>query len=352
MAASAATDIGTLQLGVAGCGRLFERCYLPALARCPGWKLVAACDASAARRHWVQQARPGLVVGESLSQLLAGSRLDALFVATPPDTHCRLTLEALAAGLHVLVEKPMALNGAEARQISDAADRAGRELWVGFTRRFRAPYRALKAQLAAEPVSGITALRCHMSFPAADWHAVSGYLGDAAKGGGVLHDVASHQLDLLAWLLGQGIEAIRVRDGSTGSRVAYDLRFQNHLVAQCVAEHDGRYREHVQVDLPGRILTAHAAGIFQSRSLTAAWTEPYGRMLARVDGITRRLSRRPNLTVESFARQFDAFAMALRGGTPDSRGADAQEGAAVVGAIDAACRARLSPGQWVDLLSE
>ena len=352
MGASAAARAGTLRLAVAGCGTLFERYYLPALARSNVWNLVGACDPSAARRQWLQHAWRGLVVCERLSQLLEVRNLDALFILTPPDTHYRLGLEALDAGLHVLVEKPMALNAADAQRILEASRRAGRQLWVGFTRRFRAPYQALKTLLGDGLVREIAALRCHMCFTPVAWGAVTGYLGDESKGGGVLHDVASHQVDLLAWLLGQPIEAVRVREGSAASRVTYDLRFVNGLVAQCVAEHGQSYREHLEVALPGRTVAAHAAGVLQSRHLPAAWAEHYGRVLTRLDGIARRVSGRPNVTSESFAMQCAAFAAALRGGNPFPRGADARDGAASVRAIDACSRALPNPGTWVPLLPE
>jgi predicted dehydrogenase len=341
---NAASHAGALRLGVVGCGTLFERHYLPALAQCPAWSLVAAGDTSAARRRWVQRIYPELILSEGLWQV-RDAGLDALFIATPPDSHCRLTIEALEAGLHVLVEKPMALNATEARRMLDASHRAGRRLWVGFTRRFYTAYRALQQRLAMIRASDVAALTCYFRF--APWNAASGYLGDEARGGGVLHDVASHQVDLLPWLLGQPIAAVRVPAGGTSNQVAYDLRFASGLVAHCVAAHGRRYQEHVEVALPACRLITGAAAVIESPRLPPSWLRLYARSLSVRDRFARTIFHAPDATRDSFVAQFRAVAAALRGDDVLSQPADAQQGLASMLALEACARGIASPATWI-----
>jgi predicted dehydrogenase len=341
----AASHAGALRLGVVGCGTLFERYYLPALAQCPAWSLVAAGDTSAARRRWVQRVCPELVVCERLPAAEHGAPLDALFIATPPDSHCRLTIAALEAGLHVLVEKPMALNTTEARRMLDASRRAGRRLWVGFTRRFRTAYRALQQRLATTRAGDIAALTCHFRF--APWDAASGYLGDEARGGGVLHDVASHQMDLLPWLLGQPIAAVRAAAGGTSNHVAYDLRFANGLVAHCAAAHGRRYREHIEVALPARRLITGTSAVIESRRMPSSCLRLYARGLSVRDRFARTLYHAPDATRDRFVAQFRAVAAALRGDDRFPQPADAQQGFASMRALEACAHGVASPGTWI-----
>src|SRR4051812_34714080 len=98
-----------LRLGVIGCGRGFERVHLPAISRIPEISLAAACDTDHHRLEWGKhRAAPPALFGNP-GELLGYQGLEAVLVLTPPPSHALNVIEALQAGLHVLVEKPMAL---------------------------------------------------------------------------------------------------------------------------------------------------------------------------------------------------------------------------------------------------
>ena len=80
---------------------------------------------------------PGVPAFATLDEALAAGAAEAALIATPPATHADLAGRCLAAGWHVLVEKPMAASHADAARIVRAAERAGRSVAVGFNRRFR-----------------------------------------------------------------------------------------------------------------------------------------------------------------------------------------------------------------------
>src|SRR5262245_57554338 len=110
-----------VRLGIVGCGQVVEWYHLPALKRSSDWQLAAVCEPLPARREWVQQHYPGLPAFASLPELLARSAVEALLIATPPATHYALAMQALEAGRHVMVEKPMALGVAHAGALLQAS---------------------------------------------------------------------------------------------------------------------------------------------------------------------------------------------------------------------------------------
>jgi predicted dehydrogenase len=99
----------------------------------PDWDLVAVCDLDEGRARKVIGARSTVSVETSIERLLARDDIDAVAIATPARTHAPIALQAIAAGKHVLVEKPLADTPAAARQMVAAADAAGTVLMIDHT---------------------------------------------------------------------------------------------------------------------------------------------------------------------------------------------------------------------------
>src|SRR4051794_36041872 len=104
-----------IRLGVLGCGRVFERFHLPALDRVSGFELAAACDSNPARLEWAHRRAKPPQLYQSAATLAGAGGLDAVLVLTPPASHAAAVTQCVRAGLHVLVEKPMALTPSEGR---------------------------------------------------------------------------------------------------------------------------------------------------------------------------------------------------------------------------------------------
>ena len=138
-------------------------------------------------------------------QLLAEIRPDVVVVMTPHPYHARIAIDCLEAGSHVLVEKPMAVQVAEADAMVAAAERAGRMLGVVFQQRFRPEIRAARQLLQSGQIGRIQ----HVTMSAvwtrtARYYQSAGWRGTwKGEGGGVLMNQAPHQLDLLCHLVGQ-----------------------------------------------------------------------------------------------------------------------------------------------------
>jgi predicted dehydrogenase len=326
-----------LRLGVIGCGRVFEKFHLPAIGRVREVELAAASDADASRLVWSDRYTPPPRLLPSAAALVDAGGLDAVLVLTPPATHAAIVIQSLEAGLHVLVEKPMALDIAEGRRMVDAARDAHRRLHVGFTRRFREPYRRLRRLLLEAAPAGVESARFDLSFSNTDWAAHSPFGGDDRQGGGPLDDVFSHQVDLLDWLLGPA-EAVRAEAGT--DTVHADIQIGAVKIG-CRASH-GRYQEHLELFLrDGRSLQASGTGVSAGRPRSRRWAAKKAWLGDRLQLAGDRLLGRPNATLLSFERQLRDFQTAVRGLPSD--GATGMDGLHTIGLIQA-CRMSLSAG--------
>jgi predicted dehydrogenase len=323
-----------VRLAVVGLGRVFERFHLPAVLDCTEARLVAAWDQNPERCAWGREHLPGVPVAYDFADLLA-YQAEALLVLTPPETHAALTSAALGAGLHVLVEKPMALGRAEATQMADAARAARRRLQIGFTRRFREPYRRVKTRLPS--LDSHATIDFELSFPPAGWGA-----GSDPTGGGVLDDVLPHQTDLLRFLLGASPGRARVTS-HTDLRIECALEFPGGVIARCVAGH-GAYREWLAVSLAGTSYVASGSLFREGRNAASEWGERLALVSDTASLAVARVMGTPNVTDRSFGRQLRDFVAAVRGRA--ATGAGPADGLAAI-AVGEACRRSLTTGDWV-----
>jgi 1,5-anhydro-D-fructose reductase (1,5-anhydro-D-mannitol-forming) len=139
----------------------------------------------------------------SLADALADSEVQCAYVATPVFLHAPQTIAALRAGKHVLCEKPMAMNEAEAHAMVQAATETGKTLGVAYYRRSYPKVKRVRELLHAGAIGKpvIAELTCHSWF---DGKGDRAWLVDPTKaGGGPLFDIASHRIDVLNFLFGQ-----------------------------------------------------------------------------------------------------------------------------------------------------
>ncbi len=147
-------------------------------------------------------------VWPTLYEALSDPGVQAVYVATPVFLHGPLTIQSLRAGKHVLCEKPMAMNEAEARLMVQTAEETGRTFGVAYYRRaYPKVQRAkqwLEAGVIGKPV--LAELTCHEWREDQPGHR-SWLLDPAQAGGGPLYDIASHRIDVLNFFFGQPLRA-------------------------------------------------------------------------------------------------------------------------------------------------
>ncbi len=197
------------RVALVGCGRIANT-HCGYLRQLPQVELVGACDVSRESRE-AFAARWQLPTYADVDELLAASQPHVVHVVTPPATHARLAVQLLDAGVHVLVEKPMALTVAEADQMLAASRRAGRYLTVDHNRWFDPVVQHARALLESGRLGALIGVEVFQGAAAGEAEIPGGNDGHwkAALPGGALYDLAPHPAYLLRGFVG-AIEKLHV----------------------------------------------------------------------------------------------------------------------------------------------
>lgn len=189
-----------MKAGVIGCGSI-GKVHIQKL-RAVGAEVVAACDIDENELKYVKNTFGIEHVYTDYRDLIARGDLDAVVVATPNNLHCRMTVDALKEGKHVLCEKPPALSAREVSEMFEAARRHGRSLLIGLTMRFRGDSRALKKYVDEVGIGEAYYARATLLRRSGIPGYGSWFTRKAEAGSGPLYDIGVHALDLTMWLMG------------------------------------------------------------------------------------------------------------------------------------------------------
>jgi predicted dehydrogenase len=230
----------TINWGMIGCGDVTELKSGPAFSKVPNSKLVAVMSrnperaADYARRHgvstWYADAQ----------QLIEDPQVNAIYIATPPLSHEELVLAAIKAGKPVYVEKPMALDASAAANMQRAAAETGMMLTVAHYRREQPIFKKIKALLEEQAIGEIKYVNLRFLTPAltegellvpkTQWR-----IDPAISGGGLFHDLAPHQLDLMLYFFGSvdhasGIATNHAQLYQADDFVSGMIKFKNNVM--------------------------------------------------------------------------------------------------------------------------
>lgn len=191
-----------VRFGVVGCGKVAQL-HAAALKSLAEVEFVAACDVHLSRAEGFAS-RHGVRAFADVATMLREARPEAIVIGTPHPLHAEATIAAADAGVHVLVEKPMAATLADCDAMIAAAERNDVRFGVISQRRFLEPVLRMKAAIDAGKI-GKPALGVFLMY---SWREPTYYTSDPwrgkwdTEGGGVLVNQSPHQLDLLLWLMG------------------------------------------------------------------------------------------------------------------------------------------------------
>ena len=189
----------------------FGRGWLPIVRAADGVKLAGVVDISPEARAWAATEH-GVELGACLATLgeaVSGLAFDAVLVVTPPETHRAVAEEALAAGKHVLVEKPLATTLEDARALVAAAETTGRTLMVSQNYRFRRGARAVQQVIAGGEIGELLAVEIafrrdtRTTFPPGDFRYRMRHP--------LVLDMAIHHADLLRAVTGRDVASVYAR---------------------------------------------------------------------------------------------------------------------------------------------
>ena len=333
-----------LNVGIIGTGNISGAhiaAYLtfPDEVRIVGLADIVPAKAEAKRsEHDLTAAR----VYDDAGAMLAAEDLDLVSIATPPGTHCELTIQALEAGVHVIVEKPMAPSVEECDRMLEAQSRSGALLSVIAQNRFRDDMAQLKAVLDSGKVGRIAHARI-----ASEWWRGHSYYDLwwrgtwASEGGGCTLNHAIHHIDISLWLLGRprAVAAMMTNAGHDNAEVedlsVAILQYERGLaeLTSSVVHHGEQQEiviqgEHARISQPWRAVAeiARPNGFPESGGNT--------QLVAELDALAEQ---QPRLEHTGHAGQLGDVIAAIRDGrTPLVDGEDGKRAIELVTAIYAA----------------
>ena len=211
----------SIRIGILGCGkiaRLHAQAYMNAADLA---QVVVCCDEYSVELA-EQMAQPfGAEVSNRWQEVIARADVDAISICMPPYQHAEIALAAAAAGKHVLVEKPLAMDMDECRQMVRAAADAGTVLMVGQNQRWQPEHIQIKKLLDQQAIGRIVALRfdCNQfvkrMYPPDSW-----IFDKKLSGGGMIAQTAVHKIDLMRHFFGE-IREVAAFTGFTGLNPNY-----------------------------------------------------------------------------------------------------------------------------------
>ncbi len=197
-----------VRIGIAGYGAA-ALAFVPAMQAHSGFEIAAVAEPSESVRDEAAKTL-GVATFASVSAMLTGAELDAIYIGTPTEMHSVHVLDALSAGKHVLVEKPMASNLADAKSMVDAAATAGTIFMVGHSHSYDLPIKSMRAL-----ISGGTLGRVRMvnTWCYTDWIYRPRRPDElvTSLGGGVTYRQGSHQFDIIRLLCGGKVKSVKAR---------------------------------------------------------------------------------------------------------------------------------------------
>jgi len=200
--------------------------HVRAFGRTQGAELVMVCDPAAAARERAQTIAPRARLVGDFGQVLAASDVDAVVLATPAKEHAEQARMVLNAGKHVLVEKPLALDTADAHAVVSAAETHKRTLMVGHLMLFHPAVERLKAMIDGGELGRVFYI-----------YAVRVNLGRVRQDENALWSLAPHDVSMIEYLLSDEPESVSARGGTyLQSRIEdvvfVNLRFRSGVSAQ------------------------------------------------------------------------------------------------------------------------
>jgi len=157
--------VNKLKVGLIGCGHIAQTVHLKILARLPGVELVALAETDPGRREKARLLAPGAIAYADYREVLDMPEVEAVVICLPNALHAEAGVRALERGKHIYLEKPIAINLSEARDVVKAWKRAGVVGMMGFNYRFNALCQAAREHIRSGRLGELVGVRSALSTP-------------------------------------------------------------------------------------------------------------------------------------------------------------------------------------------
>jgi predicted dehydrogenase len=198
-----ATNGSNVRIGMVGAGAIAQIAHLPVLRRMKGVEVVGICDADGAKARSLAQ-RLGIAdAWTDIEDLLEFGAVDAVVISTPSHLHEDHAVTALAAGAHVVVERPLALSSAGVGRVLKAAEKAKKNVLVAMNHRFRSDVQAIQKFITGGELGTLATVHGGWHVYRAAKHQLGWRSRRAESGGGAMMDLGLPILDLALWIAGR-----------------------------------------------------------------------------------------------------------------------------------------------------
>jgi predicted dehydrogenase len=191
-----------VRIAVVGAGAIAQVAHLPVLRKLPGVEVAAICDADVGKAQALASRFEVKDTYDDIEDVLRYSRADAVAICTPNHLHETHVVAALAAGCHVLCERPLALTVAGVERVLGASEKYGKRVMVGMNHRFRSDVQAVRGFLAGGDLGALQAIRSGWYTFQPSRQLLGWRLRRQEAGGGAFLDLGLQLLDLGLWLAG------------------------------------------------------------------------------------------------------------------------------------------------------
>ena len=191
-----------IRVGVLGAGAIAQVAHLPVLRRLPGVEVAAICDNDVSKAQALAARFEVKDTYDDIEEVLRYANVDVVVICTPNHLHEIHVTSALAAGVHVLCERPLALTLAGVERALAASERYGKRVMVGMNHRFRSDVQAVRGFLAGGDLGGLQAVRGGWYTFQPSRQLLGWRLRREQAGGGAVLDLGLPLIDLGMWLTG------------------------------------------------------------------------------------------------------------------------------------------------------
>lgn len=212
-----------VRIGLIGTGNIAHT-HVQRLKAVTEAKITALCDPSAQSRETIRT-KFGLEEAEEFAsheEMLAKGDVDAVIICSPHTLHYRHTSDALAAGKHALVEKPLACTVGDGNKLIAEAAEAGKVLQVSFQRHFMPAFMYIRSAIQSGKIGKLTSVNATLYQDWKDNQAGTWRQNAKLSGGGMLMDSGSHIIDVLLWTTGLTPESVYTHLHQQGTPVEVD----------------------------------------------------------------------------------------------------------------------------------
>lgn len=193
--------------GIIGVGDVCEKKSAPAMNKIKNSRIKAVMRRNFAKAQDFAKRHKIPHVYQTVEEMLADEEINTIYIATPPHVHKELTIKAAKAGKNVYVEKPMALNYSECHKMNVVCEQLKTPLFVAYYRRALPNFLKVKELLQKKAIGQVRCVQINLFKPPIvnteiskdeNWR-----VQPEISGGGLFHDLASHQFDILDFILGK-----------------------------------------------------------------------------------------------------------------------------------------------------